>query len=189
MALVILQGKLYKVRMQNLRGHHKNPHEPEFQVSYEISGDVFQVKGEYQGPFHVNREFSEDGFENWGLWEFDVFELFLTRDDKCGHYLEIQFSPLSQKLALLIKKPREDFEYFAPQTFCLNSVFEGEYWRFDCSVKASDIPGDSNILKGNLHSCLFKSEERCYLGLGLNKEEKPDFHRPDLFLNLGVFNG
>ena len=189
MALVIPLGKLYKFRMQILKGHGNNPFSPNFKIDYGIKGDCFWVEGIYQGELNTNSSFDKEGYKNWGLWEFDVFELFLTRQHKDGHYIEIQFSPLDQKLALYIKRPREEYEFFHPETFEVVNNCDDEGWKFKCSVLASDIPGDGLTLSGNLHACLLESKSRCYLGTNLNKEQKPDFHRPDLFIKLGEFDG
>lgn len=182
-------GNLYKEQMQKLKGHHKNPQNPEFKVEYGIKGDEFTVSGSYKGELNVCHDFKLEGFNNWRLWEFDVFELFLTRGHPAGHYLEVQFSPLSQKLALMIKKPREDFDFFVPETFKLENFTNEQVWEFKCSLKASDIPGRNPVIRGNLHSCLHKAPNRSYLGTEINREDVPDFHRPDLFIKLGELNG
>ncbi|MAZ49662.1 MAG: hypothetical protein CME65_13965 [Halobacteriovoraceae bacterium] len=175
--------------MQKLKGHHKNPENPEFKVEYGIVGDEFKVSGSYEGKLYVSDDFKVEGFDNWLLWEFDVFELFLTRGHPQGHYLEIQFSPLGQKLALLIKRPREDFDFYVPKTFKLENTIDDQGWKFKCTIKATDIPGSDSIIHGNLHSCIHKAPSRCYLGTEINKEDVPDFHRPELFIKLGEFNG
>ena len=57
--------------------------------------------------FHCNEEFKNSPF-NWKLWEWDVVEAFLQlrsdEEDKNAPYLEIQVSPLNQRLLLIITK-------------------------------------------------------------------------------------
>lgn len=122
-------------------------------------------------------------FKNWGLWNFDVVEFFLTFSDNSNEYLELQISPLNQLFALEISTPRRDFSY--PNNFDIDSgVFiDGNNWHGRLSVPIDLIPGNSNKLRGNITSIL--GRPRNHFALNINKDNRADFHRPDLFLNIG----
>jgi hypothetical protein len=131
-------------------------------------------------------QFSEDYKKNWGLWNHDVVEAFLQlRSDPSevlNPYLEIQVSPLGQKFALIVKKPREDF--FIPDglNFSSSVSCEGRVWETSIHLTLpDDLSGDH--LYAGLFSCL-SADEREYYALEPNPESRPDFHRPDLFIPL-----
>jgi hypothetical protein len=131
--------------------------------------------------FYTSNEFKLDSYENWGLWEYDVVEVFLTY---AKTYLEVQLSPLGQTFALLIHEPRKDFKY--PQSFEFTSVAEikDNTWIAKIEIKKKDIPGYERDakLKGNIFAILGKDRE--FYALNPNLDEIPNFHRPELFLEL-----
>jgi hypothetical protein len=135
---------------------------------------------------NTNANFSQDYKENWGLWDFDVVEVFLKREDSQS-YLEVQTSPLNQPFALIIEKPRVSFH--KPQTLSLQikNKIENSTWSAQLIIKKEDIPGQGNRLFGNCFACLGTKEKREYFALNINQEDKPDYHRPELFQLFGEF--
>lgn len=125
----------------------------------------------------------EKEFQNWGLWEYDVVEVFLTREPAGLPYLELQVSPLNQKFALLVEEPREKTKY--PEIMPFKSAVRllTTKWVAELIVPWSSLPGKDSFVRGNLHAVL--GEERNHFSLTLNDDEAPDFHRPDLFKFLG----
>lgn len=174
--------------MQILTGHTQNKVKDRIEIDYGIEGQSFWVKAKLRGPFNLSDKFTKDGFENWELWNFDVLEIFLTKSATRVPYLELQISPLDQKLGLLIKKPRESFEFFTPKSFKFDTKLDRDLWEVNCEINTSDIPGDSSFLRGNLHCCLGPKNNRRFYGLKINQETVPDFHKPLNFISLGRFN-
>lgn len=140
----------------------------------------FQVKAK---ELHTSDQFSKDGWVNDGLWNFDVVELFVQKQNSDNHYLELEVSPLGQKLALLIKKPREDFGPVIPQGSDITAEITDSGFEATFKILISDIPGDGDLILGNAHACL-GSGDRCHFSLFDGAKGKPDFHRPDFFQNL-----
>lgn len=155
-------------------------------VDYQLLGDVLKVhfKVEFT-KLHVSNNFSMDSFKNWGLWNTDVVELFITRSQNKTPYLELQLSPLSQKFALVVETPRQKFAYPKTLDVIVKSRVEKGRWDGEILLPVKQIPGASNELFGNFHACLGDSQNRCYFGFEINSDELPDFHRPDLFKKLG----
>jgi hypothetical protein len=60
---------------------------------------------------------------------------------------------------------------------------EGHNWGGELFIPIQSIPGNSNKLFGNICACL--GRPRSYFSLNNNIENRADFHRPDLFVNLG----
>ena len=140
----------------------------------------FIVKTE---TYNTSDKFVVDSYQNFGLWEFDVFEVFVQ---KCsGAYIELQVSPLNQWFALKIIKPRTqteeivDFGKTRVNGSLKNGAFQGEF-----IIDLAIIPGNGHWVYGNLCACLGSKDHRSFYALSLNEEKSPDFHRPDLFLNL-----
>jgi hypothetical protein len=132
----------------------------------------------------TNPNFTTDYKSNWGLWDFDVVEVFVQRANT-SHYLEVQLSPLGQPFALVIEKPREVF--YAPSSLKaqFHTDYRGHDWHSRISIAIDDIPGSGQNLFGNCFACLGDTPHREYYALKINQEERPDFHRPDLFISLG----
>src|SRR5690606_5690688 len=105
-----------------------------------------------------------------------------TPDEVTAPYLEIQLSPLNQPFALVIRKPRVEFGY--PENLDFSHSVDGEErtWRSKLQVTLpSELQGD--LLFVGLHACLGMGE-REYFALNPNPEDKPDFHRPELFVQM-----
>ena len=64
------------------------------------------------------------------------------------------------------------------------SCVKNKDWKAVFKIPLSDIPGSGNKLYGNFFSCL-GSDTRSYYALNINSEDAPDFHRPELFVELG----
>lgn len=171
--------------MQSLMGHHSNSGEYQVAVDISFEQEWMRVQCEMQGAVHVNQHFNPEGFENWNLWNFDVVELFLRRGGE--KYLELQTSPLLQKFALMIEKPREVFHPYAPEKIKVNGLQKNEGFMIEINLHRDEIPGQGKEVFGNVHACLGPPKKRCYFGTNINSESKPDFHRPDLFIKLGEF--
>ena len=147
-------------------------------------GNTLNIEFEhnYELAPHVSEKFGHE-YQNWGLWDYDVFEVFLTRSESSKlPYLEIQVSPLNQKFALLINKPRENTEYPKSCPFQAKNEFSGDLWKSSISIDIQDIPGESETINGNIHAIL--GTPRNYFSMNVNPEEAPDFHRPEYFTDI-----
>lgn len=133
---------------------------------------------------HINDKFNSMGWANDKLWDFDVVELFLTRDSENKKYLELQISPLNQKLALLIKKPRVEVEEYLPTLSEAFASITEQGFKAQFKVSHSDIPGEADIIKGNAHACL-GNDPQSYYSLHKGDSGVPDFHKPQFFKKLG----
>lgn len=159
-------------------------------VKFERSLDIilldFEVQKRVSSEWHTDSAMTSDWSKNWGLWNKDVVEAFLQLrshpDDLKAPYLEIQLSPLNQPFALIITEPRKTFFAPAALTFSSTSSVEPKLWKAQLTVTLpKDLQG--SLLYGGFFSCL-EMNPREYYALNPNPEEKPDFHRPELFLPL-----
>jgi hypothetical protein len=174
---------------------HLKKHDSGFS-NYSIKVNWHRSAHEVVVDFHIHRrtgkgwefddKFSSDWAQNWGLWNKDVFEAFLQLrsddSDLIAPYLEVQVSPLNQPFALLVVEPRK--VYYPPESLILDTqVSIGENsWAGKVTVSLPrDLKG--HLLYGGFFSCLGPLP-REYYALNPNLEEKPDFHRPDLFYPL-----
>jgi hypothetical protein len=132
---------------------------------------------------HINQDFSLSGWNNEGLWDYDVVEVFISRTNRLP-YLEVQSSPLNQSFALIINNPRISFE--TPTNLKTKiEITSKNPWVTVFNIPFSDIPGSGNILYGNCFSCLGSAKKRQYYALNINADDIADYHKPELFVKLG----
>lgn len=172
--------------MFKLNAHSSNYEETHrVAYTYNINNDsiTFNFKVESNNPIISSTKYVS-AFKNWSLWDHDVVEVFITKDDH--KYLEVQLSPLNQLFVLNITKPRLEFDY--PQCSIIKSQTwqDNKNWRAQITIPFSMIPGSGNELYANIFACL--GRPRNYYAQNLNLENRADFHRPDLFSSLGVIN-
>lgn len=147
----------------------------------------FTVTKRSSTPWAVDESFGADWNKNWGLWNKDVVEAFLQLrkdpQDLRAPYLEIQVSPMNQPFALLIEEPRKTFHPPGPDlAFSGDVTLDAKVWTAHMEITLpAELRGE--LLYGGFFSCLLEGN-REYYALNPNPEEKPDFHRPELFLSL-----
>lgn len=172
----------------NLSAHHSTlassfHQEVCVEGTYQLEGENAIFKFKVSNPRKQwNRAdgFGEDYRKNWELWNHDVVEVFL-QNPSTGQYLELQCSVDAKPFALMIDKPR--VRYWTPLDLILevNSSISEAVWESEIKVQ---LPWQSSQLRGNIFCCLGPKEQRGYFALNTNKEDTPDFHRPELFKEL-----
>lgn len=146
---------------------------------------VWRMQVEGPGP-HTHEKFGDDPRKNWQLWEWDVVEAFfqLRRhpDDFLAPYLEVQLSPRGKGLVLVILEPRKRF--YTPLVIDFRPQVQNHTGGWSMEVKLT-LPAEfsEGELWGGLFACLGVGE-RGFYSLQPNPEERPDFHRPELFVAL-----
>jgi len=181
--------------MNKLIQHSSNPENTDVvSVDYQVTNKQVSIQFKVLTPqVHVSDEFTKEGFANHGLWNFDVVEVFIQKRETSspaselitGDYLEIQCSPMNQKFALLVKKPRIEVEPIEALGTQFSAIEIPGGFEVEFTIPITDIPGDGADVYTNFCVCLGASDKRCYYALNINTEGKADFHRPDLFINIG----
>lgn len=116
-----------------------------------------------------------------GLWEFEVFEVFLSGED--GTYTELEFGPHGHLLGLAFDGVRQ--RRGAP--FDLQAEFRPPAnggWGVDALVPWDRLPG--GWLRGNAHAIHGVGAARRHASAAGGAGDRPDFHRLDLHLPLGL---
>jgi hypothetical protein len=146
----------------------------------------FEVQKKVGSKWITDSLFTSDWNKNWGLWNKDVVEVFLqlrdNEQDIKSPYLELQVSPLNQPFALIITEPRKN--YFPPKHLDLRTEVHltDKLWSTKLEViLPAELRGRK--LYGGFFACL-SAEPREYYALEPNAEDRPDFHRPELFVAL-----
>jgi hypothetical protein len=129
------------------------------------------------------------GESQWGLWDWDVVELFLSCGGQASRlpYYEFQVSPLGQHLELEILEPRKKVNRdFRSGLRCSARVSPGKGWEGELSVSLDRLgwKGDASTLVGNAFAIVGPPTERTYWSLFLGPQQKPDFHLPHEFRPL-----
>lgn len=172
--------------MQILRRHHQNSKDfPSISVFSKARGQGLEIFFDIQlSEPYVNEKFGRDNLDNDGLWDYDVAEVFIKKGMGDGPYLELQVSPLGQKFALLVETPRKQTRKLVSLKSRMSSRYENGFFEATFNLHPEDIPGTGEGHFGNLCCCLGKPEARGYYALNINKEDQPDYHRTDLFVEL-----
>lgn len=179
-----------------LQGHPLNESRFTFAIevllNYDENKNIFAkytVNPPADYPWNCDPRFSNSYWQgpkhNWGLWESDVFELFLQRrtrlDESSAPYLELQVSPLNQQFALLIQEPRKRF--FVPE----HLPYQTRVARSERSplVATMEVSLESTLPAGDLYfgafACLGPpGAPRTYYGKSW-PDDRLDFHRPQFF--------
>lgn len=176
--------------MELVLSPHRSVQTPRWRVSGSVarSGNqlIWQTRVENLTHPHVNAAFGSDPRKNWELWNWDVVEAFFqlrpTATDLQAPYLEVQLSPLNQGLALVIIEPRRKFYTPLQLTFRSTSERAADVWTAKVELTLpSEFPAGE--LWGGMFACLGQ-QDRGFYSLNPNPEERPDFHRPELFQRL-----
>jgi hypothetical protein len=131
-----------------------------------------------------NRFSKELPYRNWGLWEQDVFEVFLQPGGtKCPYY-EFQVSTLGQGFQLTIYKSRQIYSTPIEKLYDFNAELDHEYFRgtFKFDLRHSFFKGRK--IHAGLFACL--GSPRHYFAHYDNKDDIIDFHRDNLFIPLEI---
>lgn len=170
---------------KSLKLHHTCSSQHKITVDWEITTGhvIFNFKVQNYRP-NTSENFSSDYTKNWGLWDFDVVEVFVRKLNS-DHYLEVQTSPKNEPFALIIEKPREVYHSPEQLELSIENQCENNIWTAMLKLKLDDIPGDGTVIEGNCFACLGPQDEREFFALNINTDNQPDFHRPNLFIKLG----
>jgi len=173
-----------------------HPHNSVPRADWRVSGLIersgpqliwkMRVENPHAHAWHTHERFGSDLRKNWELWNFDVVEAFLQprrhADDRAASYLEVQLSPKEQALALVIVEPRKICYVPYALKFKSHVTLTPTLWESSvCLTLPSEL--QTGELWGGLFACL-GAGERGYYSLRPNPEEKPDYHRPELFQKL-----
>jgi hypothetical protein len=124
------------------------------------------------------------GESQWGLWEWDVVELFVSCDPGRLPYYEFQVSPLGQRFELEIFEPRKRFNRDFRSGFESSARRLSETsWEAEMRIPLDQLGWDRKgaSLAGNAYAILGPAAARTYWSLFLGPQAKPDFHLPQQF--------
>jgi hypothetical protein len=136
---------------------------------------------ELSAPFHRDPEPPGDQGPFWGLWDYEVVEVFLVGEN--GRYLEAEFGPHGHHLLLKLDGPRDIVERELPLTY--HAAISGERWKGRARISRAYIP--ESVVRLNLYSIHGPAEDRRYLAWSPVPGTEPDFHQPSLFPSYQLF--
>lgn len=158
-----------------------------------LGTDIVSVRFEvFNEDESINSELSTEK-SVWGLWDFDVVELFLGVVEQGSHevkkYFEFQVSPLNQFFELEVTKPRVQFNKSYRSGFRHTASKNGPKWSAEMIIPFSSIGLDEDLAKnkilvGNFFACLGPKERREYFSSFLPKQTQLDFHTPENFKKI-----
>lgn len=143
-------------------------------LSYHIA-ETGNLEIQIDAPFHGDPAPSATAGSLWGLWDFEVVELFLV--DENGHYLELEFGPHGHYLALQLDAPRSVIRSQMPLTH--DALVSKSRWQSLSIVPKELLP--TKIVKHNAFAIHGQGKERKYLAHSPLPGPKTDFHQPQRF--------
>lgn len=158
------------------------------QVTWDAKPGFLNVEFRVQSPeaIRTHDEFPEG---NWGLWEFDVVELFI-RAVGTHPYYEFQLSPLGQPFELEITEPRKIWNTHYRSRFKGSAqVLNDKEWTASFEIPLDSLGAyvetcTSLALEGNFFAILGSPGARTYWSAFLPEQEQPDFHTPQYFKKI-----
>lgn len=136
-------------------------------------------------PWHTDElQFSaSDPRKNWGLWNYDVVELFWSTDARHKTYTEWQVSPLGQGLELQIIKPRSI--YFTPLTTSLKFAVNCKEHSWQTIFTLSQATAAKTPIFWGAYACLHDGQGHTWhFTHEIDPEGIPNFHQPEKFKTL-----
>ena len=126
-------------------------------------------------PFHHDPPPPVPPQSLWGLWEYEVVEVFLVGSD--GQYLEAEFSPHGHHLLLWLSSPRQVTHKHLPVDFEVTHT--QNRWKGRAYIDLDQIPNP--VQRCNFFAIHGLDKHRRYLCYSPLNTVKPDFHQPDRF--------
>ncbi len=171
----------------------KNVIAPNYNVEFDINSTDFSIVVSFKitklslGAWNTNLDFSSSDFrKNTGLWEYDVFEVFLQsrpgEKSISKPYLELEVSPAKQEFALWVLDPRKVLATPLDSQFDYTMEITGQIWKGRVIIPIENDFFKYSQFYAGVFSCLGKEREHfCHHQVEM---EKVDFHRPDLFFKV-----
>lgn len=146
-----------------------------------------RFEGNQREPLIINNK-PDTTKKSIGLWERDVFEIFVAPDvKKPEKYFEFEVAPtgewLDAKIEILESGKREThFHYNSGMKTAALILEDKIFATIKINWQAFDKkPKESDIWRGNLFRCVGSGEKRGYLAWQPTATETPNFHVPEKF--------
>jgi hypothetical protein len=165
-----------------------NQSSPCVKLKYQSSGLTFWT----QAPWWQNP--APDGAPRsvWGLWDYEVLEIFIVGEG--GRYLELEIGPYGHYLMLMLHAPREiEHQQLAPDRLeCLRTSSElvqesTGSWSSEGLINNEHLPAPylneemTPYWRVNSFWCFNKGAQRYHFCAYPLPGERPDFHQPERF--------
>lgn len=171
-----------------LSSYQEGPSEYKPKVAYEIKGQKLHTYFECQSHnWNCGQHFLTSHNRNWGLWDYDVFEVFVQAKSHNTplEYYEFQTSPKGEEFILKILKPRELFLTPLDITYQFKNTVQDGLWKSHFELDLGSLSQEKEAeYYGNFHAILGSKENRQFYSYNLSQYDKPDFHLPERFIKL-----
>ena len=156
------------------------PAHPGEVVTLTLAVEEVGLRIEIDAPFHGDPPPPTAPGPTWGLWAFEVVELFVLGDD--GHYTELELGPHGHHLLLQLQGPRHILRHSLPVKH--SAKIEGDRWLGQAMLPWDVLP--VGALRANAYAIHGLAAERRHLAWAPVPGQGPDFHRLDQFRPMGL---
>eukprot|EP00095_Tigriopus_kingsejongensis_P007730 maker-scaffold1133_size60293-snap-gene-0.6 protein:Tk07730 transcript:maker-scaffold1133_size60293-snap-gene-0.6-mRNA-1 annotation:"upf0462 protein c4orf33-like protein" len=171
--------------MKQWDGKDITDHDPKISATFEETNDGLRIQ--FSAPFFDDPKPSESkaGEAFYQLWDFEVVEFFfLARDGTDNHYLELEFGPHGQHLALLLTGDKTCLEHSLPLEYTSEIERDSMTWTGLVFVPYAYFPpGVTHFNVYGIHASGPKVPpgSRVYEALFPVPGDGPNFHRTNHF--------
>ena len=175
--------------------HSQGPHSslrtfsPQVSLEHTTNGVAFDVRA----PWWQNLAPEGPPRSVWGLWNFEVVEIFIVGDG--GRYLELEINPYGHYLMLMLSAPRkiEQKQMSPKQMHCVRASGGSDLnarqasWSATGLISADDLPvpyRDQEMVpywRVNSFWCFSNHAQRYHCCAYPLPGEQPNFHQPQYF--------
>ncbi|MEE2788234.1 MAG: hypothetical protein VX589_12900 [Myxococcota bacterium] len=111
----------------------------------------------------------------WGLWQYDVVELFLVGQN--GHYLEVEMGPHGHYLGLMLSAPRIIDDDQVPIQYAV--THHSSRWTGRARIAPRHLPEEP--VRMNAFAIHGRGAQRCFMVAHALPGPQPNFHQPSVF--------
>jgi len=132
-----------------------------------------QLVVQVDAPFHGDPPPGSPPGPLWGLWNFEVVEVFISGFGEPEPYLELEIGPHGHHLAIQLRGERSVLASCLPVD--LQAEIRGDRWRATARIDRRFLPPPPHRL--NVTAIHGVGEARRYLSWAPLPGERPDFHQ------------
>jgi len=140
-----------------------------------LSAEPGVLRIDVDAPFHADPAPAHPVGPTWGLWDYEVVELFLLGPD--GRYTEIELGPHGHHLVLQLHGVRSVTARELPLDYAVR--VQGGRWTATARIERALLPPGPRRL--NAYAIHGSGAARRYLAHAPAPGPAPDFHRLDSF--------
>jgi hypothetical protein len=160
----------------------ETPETAKVTLETEIKGPFLHARFRVQNPDLYAKEKLEPGEYPY---QYDVVELFVAPQGAPFPYFEFELSPFDQEFQVGVLNTSKDRFLTNPNRHTRHAVLRTPGgWIADWWIDLTDLGWKGQAVTGNAYAILGAKPHRRYFSLNMAPTPRPNFHRPEFFVDL-----